>query len=155
LSLYFFVRKPLSRHLLLAVCLLTFFTVCITGQPPTQSVSADGPSDVTFHEPYLSSAAPVKIVRLMLGDKEIPPNTPVAVQGMWLRNVTVVLQNISTKTIVSGGVILTYPKTGDGSPGKPTISTPVIRGRRPDHAYLNKDGSSRTEISGAPFLYRL
>jgi hypothetical protein len=85
--------------------------------------------------------APVKVLSVMEGDRDIPLDTPFPVHGMWLRDIKVVLQNTSTKTIVSGGVILSYPETGDGTPQRPLITTALIRGRRPDHAYMRKDGT--------------
>jgi hypothetical protein len=142
-----FVQKGLLRTLFILSVLVSATNT--EAQTPTPLPAGPLPS-VTFHMLYLSPAAPVKVARLMLGDKEIPFDTPIPVQGQWLRDVSVVLQNTSSKTIVSGGVILTYPQTGNGTPDKPTISTPLIRGRRPDHAYLKKDGSLMTRSQEGP-----
>jgi hypothetical protein len=46
------------------------------------------------------SAAPIKVVHLMLGDKEITPDTPVNLEGKWVGRLSIVVQNVSSKTIV-------------------------------------------------------
>jgi hypothetical protein len=108
------------------------------------STQTEAPTEVTFNwDTPPPSNAPIKLVKILVGDKEVQLGTPISVKGMWLRDVKIVLQNTSLKMIVSGGVILTYPETSDGTPQRPLITTPIIYGMRPDHAYLNKDGSMR------------
>jgi len=87
--------------------------------------------------------APVRVVHITLGDREAPLDTPVEVRGKWLRTLRITVQNISTKSIVTGSVTLTYPETGDGTPGKPVLAADLGLGRPPSHWYLRKDGSER------------
>jgi hypothetical protein len=134
---------------LLGLSLFGFLCLNVTAQTPTQSVPDDGPTQVTFHLAFMVRNAPVKITHVMLGDKEVPLDTPVPVSGMWVRNLSVVVQNISPKVIVQGGIILTYPETGDGSSSKPTLSTILSLGRYPPHAFIQRDGTDKA-ITGRP-----
>jgi hypothetical protein len=79
----------------------------------------------------------------MLGDKEVPLDTPVPVSGMWFRKVGIVVQNVSPKTVVHGLVTLTFPETGDGTPTKPVLSSALSLGRYPSNHYMQKDGTLR------------
>jgi hypothetical protein len=65
----------------------------------------NGPSEVTFHLRYLTRTDPVKITHVLLGGKEIPLDTPIKVEGMWMRNIRVVVQNVTSKPIVRIGVL--------------------------------------------------
>src|ERR1035437_10319499 len=133
----------------LGLSLFGLLTLNVAAQAPTQSVANDAPTEVPFHLAFMTRNAPVQITHVMLGDKEVPLDTPVPVSGMWVRNISVVVQNISPKVIVQGGIILTSPETGDGSSSKPTLSTILSLGRYPPHAFIQRDGTDKA-ITGRP-----
>lgn len=103
------------------------------------------PPDVKFSITLPGSSQPVKLVQILINDKPIPQNVPVPVVRGWLSHVTVVMQNISNKDIVSGEVILELPDTGTGRPSdnKPIMSVIARLGREPATAFRRRDGTSR------------
>ena len=136
-------HRAFLSHLLLAAFSLSCLSRLVSGQSPTNgSVSTDS-SEVTFHVRYLTRTDPIKINHLFLGDKEVSLDTPVHVEGMWMRNLKIVVENITTKPIARIGVTLNFPETGDGSASKPIQSIPLAQGRFPKHAFLQRDGTDR------------
>lgn len=128
---------------LLTVTCLGFPCITATAQSSTETMPDNGPSEVTFHLRYLTRTDPVKITHVLLGDKEIPLDTPIKVEGMWMRNIRVVVQNVTSKPIVRIGVLIEFPETGDGSATKPIQSLPLALGRFPTHAFLQRDGTDK------------
>ena len=112
-------------------------------QAPDRSVAAEAPTEVTFHLDYVGSNDPVKVTHVMLGDKEVPLDTPVPVSGMWFRKVGIVVQNVSPKPVVHGLVTLVYPETGDGTTSNAILSNPLSLGRYPSNHYMQRDGTKR------------
>jgi hypothetical protein len=112
-------------------------------QAPNRSEAAAAPTEVTFHLSYEPDPLPVEVTHIMLGDKEVPLDTPVSVSGKWLRTLRIVVQNTSSKTLVTGEVSLFYPETGDGSAGRPMLSSPLELGKRPTTFFRQKDGGMR------------
>jgi hypothetical protein len=97
---------------------------------------------VTFHWNTHQPTAPMKVVRVMLGDKEIANDVPVPVEGMWMRNISVTLANVSAKTIVVCGVSVMFPETRSATSGSvPSIE--MRKGKFPQHAYMKRDGTSQ------------
>lgn len=101
-------------------------------------------SMVTFHLEQ-SNEPPIKIVRVMVGQTEVPLDQPVHVEGMWMPQFSVVLQNVSQKTIVRTGISLRFPDAIAASEHQPKYGfiygAPMWVGRRPKHAYLQRDGT--------------
>jgi len=121
------------------------FIVCIgaAGQMPAQNAPAPPFSMVTFHVNAHHAPVPMKVVRVMLGDQEIPLDTPVPVEGMWMRTISVTLQNISSKTIFKCGISVMFPETFAAANG-PVPSITMSMGKHPKHALMQRDGTVRT-----------
>jgi hypothetical protein len=85
----------------------------------------------------------MKIVRIMLDDKEITLDTPVPVEGMWMRMISVTLLNASQKAIVVCGISIMFPETSGATNG-PVPSIEMSRGKLPKHALMKRDGTVRT-----------
>ena len=117
--------------------MLTLFVASAFAQP----VSAP-PSDITFtlQDPSRMPTAPVAIRGITIDGKPLHLDRPVRVQGAWLRTVVVTLTNISPKTIVSGGIGLVFPESGDGSSANPYGAVWDTQGRVPKIVWLGRDG---------------
>lgn len=126
-----------------ALALTPALSYSAAAQTPDRSVNPEGPAEVTFHLAYEPEPLPVKVTHVMLGDKEIPLDTPVSVSGKWLRTLRVIVENVSSKTVVTGEVTLFYPGTGDGSAGRPILSSPLELGKHPSTFFRQKDGGMR------------
>jgi hypothetical protein len=109
----------------------------IYGQAGTTTPSGD---TATFHLNGGKDHPPVKIVHLMLGQTEIPLDTPVPVDGMWMRKLSVVIQNVSPKTIVRAGINLTFPDVIAANKG-PTYALIMVIGKFQRHQLMQRDGS--------------
>jgi hypothetical protein len=83
-------------------------------QPPAQQPAAD---KAIFHLNGAKNSPPVKIVRLMLGQTEIPLDSPVRVEGTWMPKISIVVQNVSPKTIVKAEIMIWFPETRAGTNG--------------------------------------
>jgi hypothetical protein len=141
-----FPSHDLSKQLtvsFLGLSLFGFLSLNVAAQAPTKSAAYGGPTEVTFHRMYVASPAPVKITHIMLGEKEVFFDTPVAVSGKWLRTLRVVVQNASPKVATAGSVMLQFPETGDGTLSKPILGDSFGLGRMSQHWYLKRDGSER------------
>jgi hypothetical protein len=112
-------------------------------QAPDRSIDVERPTEVTVHVAFAGITPPAQVVAIMLGDKEVPPDTPIPVSGKWLRRVGIVVKNVSSKTMVMGLIDLSYPETGNGSPSSPILAANLGLGNPPAHFYLRKDGSKR------------
>jgi hypothetical protein len=116
----------------------------LAAQTTAQSLPNDGSTEVTFHfASDLSVDSPVKITLVMLGDKKVPLDTPVAVSGQWSRTVSIVAKNTTNKTIVFGMISLLYPESGSGNRASPVLASSLDAGGPPHHWYLKKDGTER------------
>jgi hypothetical protein len=105
-----------------------------------KGATAQAKRQVTFHVGGFTTSGPVQVVGIKIGDGSVALDEPVTVGSHWLRDFSIELQNVSTKTIISVGALLVYPETGNNTSQSHTITTPLGVGRRPDHALLNKDG---------------
>src|SRR5579862_1817358 len=103
--------RRFSRSGLLAWAALLLAIPAGAQQPEAQA------ADITFSLGDASRSAtwPVAVREVAIDGKPIRLDRPVHVEGSWLRTVTITLRNISPKTIVSGGIGLVFPESGDGS----------------------------------------
>ena len=85
--------------LCLAMAFLGYFSPNVAAQTPDRNVADGSPTEVSFHIQSVSSA-PIKIVHIMVDDKEITPDTPVSVEGKWIGRLSIIVENISSKNIV-------------------------------------------------------
>jgi hypothetical protein len=119
-----------------------------------QDASAnDSGSSVTFtvYDYSLhSSEWPIKITKLMLGDKEIPLNVPVKVEGHWLRTLRLIAQNVSSKNIVRAVALYEFPETGKGTTDSPRYATTSGFGKYPDNALYRTDGTKSERPANEP-----
>jgi hypothetical protein len=136
--------RTYSLKALLAVA--SFFLAWQIDCERASGQSNSGESQITFHLSAPRSSDPVKVTHVFLGDKEIPLDTPVMAAGMWLRNLRIVVQNISPKPVVEGGVSISFPETGDGSASRPISGLQVHLGRYPKTAFIQKDGSDKAIV---------
>lgn len=120
----------------------------VAAQAPDKSVSDEAPTDVTFHI-WKQSNAPIKIVHIMVGNKEIAPDTPVTVEGEWIGRIGIVVENISPKTIVECSITLVFPETAVGMNNNSSLAVPMNLGRYPKHAFIQRDGTDRS-LTGRP-----
>ena len=142
-----FTFRDLNKQLTVSSLGLSLFgllTLNVAAQAPTQTVAADAPTEVSFHLVYVGSNDPVKVTHVMLGDRDVPLDTPVPVSGMWFRKVGIVVQNVSPKPVICGNVtLLYYSETGNSTSKQPTLGSSISSGRLPAHWYMQKDGTER------------
>jgi hypothetical protein len=98
---------------------------------------------VAFHLQRLATRPPINIVGLLLDGRQIALDTPVSVSGMWMRNVTLVLQNNSPKDLTKVTVALVFIDTGTGQTGSPYSVLTTSAGVFPKNAFLQRDGTNR------------
>ncbi len=115
-------------------------SVGAAGQTPTQTAPSEHSSMVTFHVSAHHAPAPMRVVRVMLDGKETALDTPVPVEGMWMRSISVTLLNVSAKTIVVCGVSVDFPETRRAKKG-PVPSIMMRKGKFPQHALVKRDGT--------------
>lgn len=111
--------------------------------PASAQQPAASAADITFSLKDSSRSAtwPVAVREVTIDGRPILLDRPVHVQGPWLRTVTITLHNTSPKTIVSGGIGLVFPESGDGSNANPYGACwSGQRGRVPKIVYLATDG---------------
>jgi hypothetical protein len=109
-------------------------------------------SNVTFrvYDNSRSSEWPIKVTKLMLGDKEIPLNVPIQVEGHWLRSLRLIAQNVSSKNIVRAVAFFGFPETGKGTPDSPRYVTTSGFGKYPDYALFRADGTKIERPANEP-----
>lgn len=119
------------------LCVLTLLTASALAQPANQPAS-----DITFtlRDPARMATAPIAIRGISIEGRPLRLDRPLRVQGAWLRTVTITVANISPKTIVSGGIGLVFPESGDGSSAHPYQAVWATQGRVPKIVWLGRDG---------------
>jgi hypothetical protein len=80
---------------------------------------------------------------LLLDGQPVALDTPVPVNGMWMRNIKVVLQNNSPKNVVLAGVTLLFTDTGRGEAASPYSARIMRAGVFPENAFLHPDGTNQ------------
>jgi hypothetical protein len=135
------IKSLRIRRIRYALALFLLGTLCSSeyGQTPGQQVQSG--NEVTFHLNGGKNSPPVKIVHLMLGQTEIPLDSPVHVEGMWMPKISVVVQNISPKTIVKGGVMFSFPEAIAVANNRPVYGLVMSLGQPPKRAYIRRDGT--------------
>jgi hypothetical protein len=104
---------------------------------------------VTFHlQKQGGSPWPLKLIQLSLDGHPVALDSPTPVSGMWMRSITLVLQNNSPKNVVLAGVTLTFTDTGTGQSASPYMSLPIVAGGYPENAFLQADGTNRAIPAG-------
>jgi hypothetical protein len=104
--------------LAIQVCCLGIAGGVCGAQGSAQNAADADQSKILFHLGDTSATAPVKVTHVFVGDHEVALDTPVAVKGMWVRNVKVIVENVSPKDVVEGGILVLFPETGTGAPDK-------------------------------------
>jgi hypothetical protein len=106
---------------------------------------------VTFHlqKQLGGSPPPLKVSQVLLDGQPIALDTPVAVNGVWMRKISVVLQNNSPKNIVQASIDLVLTDTGTGQVGSPVMVIPSDVGVYPENAYLRRDGTKLQMPAGS------
>ena len=130
---------------LLGLSLFGLLSLNAAAQAPTQSVPDTGPTNVTFHLGHVGIVGrndPVKITRVLLGDKEVSLDTPIPVSGQWFRTIGIVVQNVSPKPVIYGTLMLLYSKAVTNTLSN-SIGSGFPMGRPPAHYYMQKDGTER------------
>jgi hypothetical protein len=87
------------------------------------------------------TSSPIKITKISLGNREVTPDVPVTVNGQWMRDISVDVQNTSPKNIIQGGIVITYPETTKGDSSAPAVSSVANLGRYPDRIFMRSAGS--------------
>jgi hypothetical protein len=137
------VRHGEKRRFEVRFWLFALFVVLVFVCPASAQQPAASAADITFSLKDSSRSAtwPVAVREVTIDGKPIRLDHPVHVQGSWLRTVTITLRNISPKIIVSGGIGLVFPESGDGSPAHPYGACwSKQHGRVPKIVYLASDG---------------
>jgi hypothetical protein len=94
---------------------------------------------------------PVAIVKLMRGAVEIQPDIPFEAGDDWLKEISVVVRNISTSKITYISVAAHLPETGDGTKESPRVGGGNAVGKKPEHAmYSALTGERRQEAAADP-----
>ena len=99
-------------------------------------------SEITFvlKDTNRSADWPVAVRAVILNNRPIPLNSPVRVQDRWFETVAITLRNVSPKTIVTGGIGLVFPETGDGSSANPYGACWSAPTQVPKLVWLGRDG---------------
>jgi len=87
-----------------------------------------------------SSEWPVSIRQITVGGRPAQFDRPLLVAGDWLPTVTMTLVNVSPKTIVRGGMDITFLQSGDGTEQHPYLGSQSVKGRVPKIVYLDANG---------------
>ncbi len=87
-----------------------------------------------------SSEWPVSIREIAIGGRPVQIDRPMRVAGDWLPTVTMTLLNVSPKTIVRGGMDITFFQSGNGTEQHPYLGSQSVKGRVPKIVYLGANG---------------
>src|ERR1035437_5520941 len=128
-------RRFPGRWLLAWAAVLLVVPAC--AQRPTAPAA-----DITFalRDADRIATWPIAVRAVAIDGRPIRLDSPVHVQGPWLRTVTITLRNVSPKTIVRGGIGLVFPESGDASSAHPYEACCSRQGQVPKIVYLSHDG---------------
>ncbi len=94
---------------------------------------------------------PVAITRMMKGGAEIQPDKPFEAGDDWLREISVVIKNVSPRKIIYVSVGAHLPETGAGTSESPRVGGGNAAGQKPEHAvYSALTGQRRPDIPTEP-----
>jgi len=129
-----------------------------SAHPAMQSESAVGNGTKTVRlEPQIPGD-PVSIAQILEGETDVTPTgphkrsdgKPFEAGDDWLKNLVVVIKNVSQREIVSASFGLDFPETGSGVKGDGLMQYSIRLGREPDHALYMPDGQKRDPESTEP-----
>jgi hypothetical protein len=126
------------------LCLAFAGILISTSQMAYGQASSSPLPDITFSTHIPGRQPPFKIVRVLIDNKPIPLDVAVSVSPGWVNRLAIVVQNVSKKEMIYGEIIVEFPETGTGENNKPMLSTVNFLGRQPAHAFLRRDGTSRS-----------
>jgi hypothetical protein len=127
--------SKLSSIIFLSVCVLLCSSSRAQTSPDTQTVKLT--FEVSSHHPE----SPVQIEQIEIDGKSVPFGTPVEVSAAWMQKMVVFVKNVSPKSVVQGGLILTFPETGSGNSGDPMVASLASIGQRPKNTIYSPDGT--------------
>lgn len=129
------IRLP-ARWLALPAFLLT-----VPAAAPAQVQPSASAIRFTLPNADRSADWPVAVEKLSIAGSPIHLDRPVRVQNGWVRTATITLRNVSPKTIVSGGMGMVFPESGDGTAAHPRAACwPMQQGQVPKLVWLARDG---------------
>jgi hypothetical protein len=130
-----------------------------------QSQSTLAPDTKTVRLDRQLPGDPVSIVQVLEGETDVTPTgqdpatdqlykrvdgKPFQAGDDWVKNLVVVIKNLSHKEIVAGSFRLDFPETGVGVKGDSIMTKSVSLGRRPDYALYTFDGHKLDPDSNDP-----
>jgi hypothetical protein len=109
---------------------------------PAFAQSRPPASEITFvlKDTDRSASWPVEVRTVTVDGSAVRVNAPVRVGEQWFRNVAITLRNISPKTIVTGGIGIVFPESGDGSSANPYGACWSAPTQVPKLVWLGRDG---------------
>jgi hypothetical protein len=109
---------------------------------------------------------PVTVSKVMVGDqqirtgvstagvREVRQGTPFQAGDDWLKNMTIVIRNRTDKAIVRAEIVLLFPDTGDGTPGRPVTAYTITLGQRPEIDAFRSNGQKLSrQLDKKPFFF--
>jgi hypothetical protein len=139
----------------------------VTPVPASQDQSSNQPAGTkTITLGHYPHDAPVRIVQILEGTTDVTPTGRNPVSGVpykpwtgkpfqagndWLKDVVIVVRNLSNKEVIAANIDLTFPQTGAGIPGDAVSGYLVMAGREPEHAlYDPRSGRKHTPSPSEP-----
>jgi hypothetical protein len=135
------------------VCAYALLAVSVLGASDRTARGQALPSqmdDVKFTLDLPGVQPPIKVTRVLLDGRLVAWDSPVVVVGNWVSHIVVEMQNVTSKDLVFGELMLTFPETGSGPSGvgRPVTSSMAQIGRQPSSAFRLKDGTMRKAPAG-------
>jgi hypothetical protein len=110
---------------------------------------------VTFLVDKPQADSTVEITQILVGNFPVPMNTPVSVPSDWYDKMSVVVTNLSSKSIVYGAVVTLFPESVPLGTNGPILTDVFAAGKRPLSTLLRTDGShypqTKSELDGPAF----
>jgi hypothetical protein len=133
-----------------SLCLIVFLTPAAFAQQTTAT-------RVTINLQDAQNAAnwPVAVTGVSIAGRPVPLGRPITVNGKWLGETVVTLRNLSPKSIVQAGMYLTFPESGNGSPGNPYEGVGASLGLVPKVVYTDRNGKYHPPFGAQPAPLRV
>jgi hypothetical protein len=149
------MRGRWNRWLFRVFCLLGFLSVYAVTPKPTgrdNGVVYAGSGDATAPRAVQIERStgqdPAKIVRVMIGNREVKPGVTFQSGDEWFKDLSVVIRNLSSKKIVFARVQVYFPETGDGTPERPRVGDQSSVGQIPENGRYS--GVTGQKLEDAP-----